>query len=498
MSYVDHISIDDVQYDIRDADAVSFEQEQTLTDAQKEQARANIGAGSEADVVELKSALDVVNDSVIGIFNGKYSKPVLWLAWENGGISAGGVENNNAFSIRSSGFVMFDNPNIWVQAQNGENIRLTTFKYQSDGSFVSSGSLIGLRERKRIVIDTNCKYRFVLYDMTTTTRPDADTFTVRYEYKDFTYVPDIVQNAINDSATTINRKKADVSDFVTRRALVTIIDDDGYTDFYNRLFDENGVYLLHAPVCTAMEALKMGSSNFMTAEQLRTVEASGCEILGHGYIPLAPKVRNPESDPITIAEAEADVVANLEAFHAAGFNPVGYVYPSGATNVEVREMLAKYYEYAMTTIRHLSSASPYYDRLYNFNCIPHYAINRVSLFTTNETLKAWSDISAIVADCVANNGWLVLYMHLHKDTGLTATAATINAIIDNIIDSGADIVTATEAFDIFRNAWQTGDYLGPWNTFGSWGIEYETHTANDAGCAVNMIGQWDLPSSKQI
>lgn len=58
MAYVDHISVDGVQYDIRDAEAVSYEQEQTLTDAQQEQARANIGAGSEADVADLKSHLN--------------------------------------------------------------------------------------------------------------------------------------------------------------------------------------------------------------------------------------------------------------------------------------------------------------------------------------------------------------------------------------------------------------------------------------------------------
>lgn len=71
MAYVDHISVDGVQYDIRDAEAVSFEQEQTLTDVQQEQARANIGAGSEADVADLKSQItqldsemDVVENAI--------------------------------------------------------------------------------------------------------------------------------------------------------------------------------------------------------------------------------------------------------------------------------------------------------------------------------------------------------------------------------------------------------------------------------------------------
>lgn len=66
MAYVDHISVDGVQYDIRDAEAVSFEQEQTLTDAQQEQARTNIGAGSETDVTELKSQFDDVSEPFYG------------------------------------------------------------------------------------------------------------------------------------------------------------------------------------------------------------------------------------------------------------------------------------------------------------------------------------------------------------------------------------------------------------------------------------------------
>lgn len=57
MAYVDHISVDGAQYDIQDKEAVSFAQNQTLTDAQQEQARANIGAGSAADVSDLKTDL---------------------------------------------------------------------------------------------------------------------------------------------------------------------------------------------------------------------------------------------------------------------------------------------------------------------------------------------------------------------------------------------------------------------------------------------------------
>lgn len=75
MAYVDHISVDGVQYDIRDAEAVSFEQEQTLTDAQQEQARANIGAGSEVDVADLKSQMnqDIQYGTYKSVFDYTYS-----------------------------------------------------------------------------------------------------------------------------------------------------------------------------------------------------------------------------------------------------------------------------------------------------------------------------------------------------------------------------------------------------------------------------------------
>lgn len=53
MAYTDHIVVDGVQYDLRDKEAVSFAQEQTLTETQQEQARENIGAGSAEDVEDL-------------------------------------------------------------------------------------------------------------------------------------------------------------------------------------------------------------------------------------------------------------------------------------------------------------------------------------------------------------------------------------------------------------------------------------------------------------
>lgn len=92
MAYVDHISVDGVQYDIRDAEAVSFEQEQTLNDVQQEQARANIGAGSEADVADLKSQIEELAE------NGYYEESheeYNYLELEAYGIKTDGTTDSN-------------------------------------------------------------------------------------------------------------------------------------------------------------------------------------------------------------------------------------------------------------------------------------------------------------------------------------------------------------------------------------------------------------------
>ena len=100
---------------------------------------------------------------------------------------------------------------------------------------------------------------------------------------------------------------------------------------------------------------------------------------------------------------------------------------------------------------------------------------------------------------VAANGWLVLYTHTWRDTTETATASAVNALCAQIENAGAEIVTAKEAFEIFQNAWQAGDYLGPWNECSDWtNIDaYETHAAANAGSAMNQIGEYDFRGNEQ-
>lgn len=110
MAYTDHIVVDGVQYDVRDKEAVSFAQEQTLTEAQQEQARENIGAGSAEDVedlgeqvVDLKSQISDIRyaNGLVGIVSANKANPTEFKAKT---IVVGGAETANA-SLCVSGFV---------------------------------------------------------------------------------------------------------------------------------------------------------------------------------------------------------------------------------------------------------------------------------------------------------------------------------------------------------------------------------------------------------
>lgn len=69
VNYVDKTTVDGVSYDYRDSGAVRFDEEQSLTSAQKSVAQGNIGAASE-DVISVQSAQPTVSGNRIWIQSG--------------------------------------------------------------------------------------------------------------------------------------------------------------------------------------------------------------------------------------------------------------------------------------------------------------------------------------------------------------------------------------------------------------------------------------------
>lgn len=305
----------------------------------------------------------------------------------------------------------------------------------------------------------------------------------------------------NNSASLIK------PNFVQRKPRVTIIDDDGYTEFYTYLYPLMTTY--NIPIVSAYMGdfiPTMQRSGYMTEEQCQDIVDAGGEIVVHGSTNLTS---------MTIANAEANVLSSKRALTAHGFPSDVYVYPNGASNVEIREMLAKYFKCAFKTGSPQKS-----DTRVNDKCVPHYFIHRCSaggyFDDVSSAYGSYDTYSldyfkALVDDAVAKNGWLVLMTHawmmpigcsyrtehdtangVPADLDEFAVLASLIEYIQELKTGGTDIeiVTASEGFEMFGNEVQSGDYLGYWNE------DYTTH--DKAGFAVSKEGDIDFADANRI
>lgn len=291
--------------------------------------------------------------------------------------------------------------------------------------------------------------------------------------------------------------------FVKRKACVTIIDDDGRNEFYTMLLPLIRQY--NVPIVSAYAADVAnwrGNNAYMTIDQLKEIEEAGGEIIAHGTVPLAT---------VSLAEAEANVAlckANLSALGFTGSEY--YVYPSGSTNEDVRSMISKYFKCAMVTFVEGQLA----EYRTNRKCIGEYYIKRCHCggagYDPNTTSGRYANLDtskmeyfqALISEAVENKSWLILYTHsFQMESGTQPTDGgtqleRLEEIIQYILQlkSGGtdiDIVKTADAFEMFGNAMQFGDYLGE-----DLNENMTLHT--QMGSAVNKLGQYDFPNDNDI
>ena len=351
----------------------------------------------------------------------------------------------------------------------------------------------------------------------TYTVPEGITHIVITLYTDLASLNErVIAKATNISVKENSATPKIESSFVKRKARVTFIDDDGYKEFatyMTPIMEEKGV-----PMCVAYMGDVCPSfkhSMYMTEAECKEVENLGGEIVVHGGTNL---IQFP-----TVAEAEANVLASKNALEAHGFKSDVYVYPESGTNIELREMLAKYFKCAFKTGHPQKN-----DTRVNDKCVPHFFIHRCSAGGYYDDKSAdygnydtWTMdyFEALIDDAVTHGGWLVFMTHAwmmpigstyrqEHDAGSGIPAdldefALIGDIIDYILElkqggTDIDIVTASEGFEIFKNEVQSGDYLGYWNETYTDLTQIARYWHDKAGFAVNKLGDIDFADSNRI
>ena len=322
----------------------------------------------------------------------------------------------------------------------------------------------------------------------------------------------IEKTIIKKSHETVNVNSEHIQNIKERKARVTIIDDDGYAEFYQYFVPLMRKYGI--PICTAYMgdvSPNMADSRYMSKKQLDEVVALGGEVIVHGG--------NSLTSFATVEEAEENVLLSKNSLKKNGFDSNIYVYPNSGNNVAIREMISKHFDCAFKT------ASPQkYDNRTNDKCVPHYFIHRSSCggyYDDKSPLYGNYDthtieyFQALVNDCVERKSWLVFMSHVWmmpsacswrtnpshanevyawKGDGTDLDEfALFEQIIQYILSlkqQGIDIeiVTASEGFNMFRNVHQSGDYLGYWNNDIR---DIQTYQHREPGRAINALGESD-------
>lgn len=222
-------------------------------------------------------------------------------------------------------------------------------------------------------------------------------------------------------------------------AIVTFIDDDGYTDFLTKfkpIADSKGI-----KVTLGIVTDWVGTSGKLTVDQLHQLQNEGFEIASHSKTHVELKIQ-------TISMIDAELKLSQDWLKANGFNGYKYfVYPFGNTDVNVKNAVRKYYDYA-------------FDNSLNYNTMPidNFRVQRVDAdYATLSALQTSLD------NAISDNGWLVLLSHTYRPDGDINSAATFSIakmtqFIDYIQSKNVPIMTVSEALKYKGNIISAGEY----------------------------------------
>lgn len=281
--------------------------------------------------------------------------------------------------------------------------------------------------------------------------------------------------------------------YVQRKPLLTITDDDGAKEFYDYLLPIIKKKSVPITTCYPASTVPLETNErvniidgvpTMTLSELKEVQECGGEIIGHGFTDL----RTLDSEAI-----ENDLRETKRHLADCGIYTNGYAYPDGGDSETIRYLTNKYYDYGLWRTDQsgqiLSNDGNIADyRIVRFQFGGYYNFDN-GKFTENGVKPYTLDGFKMALDeAIKNNAWLVICLHAwlmvgdnkfdeYKDID---QLALLESAIDYAKEKGVDIVTCEEGYKMFGNAVIGGDYLGHWNT---------------TGYSVSKTGNVDLPKN---
>lgn len=242
-----------------------------------------------------------------------------------------------------------------------------------------------------------------------------------------------------------NKKYARILNNKKRRPLMTFIDDDSCSQFANIWPDicrEKNIRVNCAVISGAV-----GDSYHLSWSQIVSMHNDGIvEFVNH------------TDEQATLAGIDQSVVyervmhcKNALAEHGIHTGDI-LVYPYGTYDESCIDVLRKICRCAITTDQGTTIT-------YNVPPVRTFALWRNELVETEAAANPSLDWMKSVVDAAkTNNAWVIWMSHSQYNGFDSTEIGKIKSLIDYAIEQGVDIVTVSEALDIYGNAFETGDY----------------------------------------
>lgn len=250
-----------------------------------------------------------------------------------------------------------------------------------------------------------------------------------------TWSSEKIKQSINTSNEKIKTQKINISAYNNSqlRPLVTFISDDGNREDLKMLSLFNSKQV---KACTAMISNYIGRGNYMTADELKRLHEAGWDIMLHD-------TSHRYMNTLTEEELNTAMKVGKETIEALGIPCRGLATPYGATNSLVKRVAEKYFDYAF---------GENIGRINNQPIIS-YDLERVNHGSNGQTMTHYQNA---VKNAINTNGWCVFCTHYYQLT--EEQRVEMGELIDWIKLQGVDIVTVSEAMNIFGNVQEYRNY----------------------------------------
>ena len=226
------------------------------------------------------------------------------------------------------------------------------------------------------------------------------------------------------------------------RPIITLIDDDGGTNFsyVKEVMDTYG-YKCSLGIVTDW----VGTSGFMTLEQLKTLKNEGFEMLSHS------KSHSPEiwyDVNMSLNNRGAllqECQDSWDWMYNNGFETDTIVYPSGGWSSQNKKIIerecSKVYDFGLCTEA----------KVMTDNVLRSTMLNRVAINMSVNDIQYYKDL---IDSCKNDCGWLILFCHAGSKSEVNKEFLT--QIFDYIKSSNIEVMTFRDANKIKRNICSEG------------------------------------------